>query len=125
MKVNDVNGNTQDIRGPANYMPSSFLAPVMGSAGTAYLTRVLNVFGAAIMGIVRWVGERQTRHEMWLELQAMSDSALKDLGISRRGIDAAVNAAMASRRTGSRRAAAPRVHDIQAAANDDTIHQAA
>ena len=121
MKVNDVNGNTQDIRGPANYMPSSFLAPVMGSAGTAYLTRVLNALGSVIVGI----GERQVRHEMWRELQAMSDSALKDLGITRRGIDAAVNAAMASRRAGGRRAATPRVHDIQAAANDDTIHQAA
>ena len=125
MKVNDINGNTQDIRGPAKYMPSSFLAPVMGSAGTAHLTRVLNVFGAAIMGIVRWVGERQTRHEMRRELQAMSDSALKDLGISRRGIDAAVDAAMASRRAGVRRPAASRVRDVPAAANDDTIHKAA
>lgn len=125
MKVNDVNGNTQDIRGPANYMPSSFLAPVMGSAGTAYLTRVLNALGSVIAGVVRWVGERQARHTMWQDLQAMSDSALKDLGITRRGIDAAVDAAMASRRAGGRRAAAPRVHDIRAAANDDTIHQAA
>ena len=125
MKVNDINGNTQDIRGPAKYMPSSFLAPVMGSAGTAHLTRVLNGIGAVIMGIVRWVGERQTRHELWLELQAMSDSALKDLGITRRGIDATVDAAMASRRTKDRGPTVPRVHDIQAAANDDTIHQAA
>jgi uncharacterized protein YjiS (DUF1127 family) len=77
------------------------------------------------MGIVRWVGERQTRHELWRELQAMSDSALNDLGISRHGIDAAVDAAMASRRVGSRRAAALRVHDIRDAANDDTINQAA
>ena len=123
MKVNDVNGNTQDIRGPAKYMPSSFLAPVMGSAGTAYLTRVLNGIGAVIMGIVR--GERQIRHEMWLELQAMSDAALQDLGITRRGIDAAVNAAMASRRAGGRRVATTRVHDIPAAANDDSMHQAA
>jgi uncharacterized protein YjiS (DUF1127 family) len=125
MKVNDVNGNTQDIRGPAKYMPSSFLAPVMGSAGTAYLTRVLNGLGAVFVGIVRWVGERQIRHEMWLELQAMSDAALQDLGITRRGIDAAVNAAMASRRAGGRRVATTRVHDIPAAANDDSMHQAA
>jgi len=127
MKVNDTNGNTQDIRGAAQYIPSSFLAPVMSSGGTAYLTRIAGTIGRVLMSSARWVGQRQARHQMWRELQGMSEHTLKDLGIGRGQIDSVVNAAFAGNPAGDTAKSADSValHAVPTAANDDTVTRAA
>ena len=127
MKVNDTNGNTQDIRGAAQYIPSSFLAPVMSSGGTAYPTRFLGAIGRVLMDGARWIGQRQARHEMWRELHGMSEHTLKDLGIGRSQIDSAVKAAFASNPAGDMVKAAHTIalRSIPTAANDDTVTRAA
>ena len=92
--------------------------------GTTIVTRVLDLLGRGITGMVRWIAERQTRHTLWLELQAMNDEALRDLGITRRGIDAAVGRELRQGRTPPKAAKAPAVR-IAPAANDDSVLQAA
>jgi uncharacterized protein YjiS (DUF1127 family) len=127
MKVNDTNGNTQDIRGAAQYVPSSFLAPVMASGGTGYLTSIALAIGHALASGAGWIAERHARHQMWRELQGMSDHILKDLGIPRGQIGSVVDAAFAKKPVEdiatSKNSVALR--GIPPAANDDNITRAA
>jgi len=127
MKVNDTSGNTQDIQGVAQYIPSSFLAPVMSSGGTGYLTRIVGAIGHVLMGGARWVGQRQARHQMWRELQGMSEHTLKDLGIGRDQIDSVVKGAFATKPAGHMAKAANNIalRSVATAANDDTVTRAA
>jgi uncharacterized protein YjiS (DUF1127 family) len=127
MKVNDAYGNTQDIRGAAQYIPSSFLAPVISSGGTAYSTRIADAIGRVLVSGARWIAERHARHQMRRELERLSNHTLKDLGFTRGQIDSAVESAFAKKpaRGIEQFTNTAILRTVPTAANDDTVTRAA
>lgn len=127
MKVNDAYGNTQDIRGAARYIPSSFLAPVISSGGPSYATRIADAIGRVLVSGAGWIKEGHARHQMRRELQGLSDRTLKDLGFTRGQIDSVVESAFAKKpargiETFTNTAI---LRTVPTAANDDTVARAA
>ena len=120
MRVNDIKGVSHELPEPAQYMPS----PCVASAPAKPPAR--DFLAGVLMGTLRWLARRQARHALWLELRGMSNHTLRDFGISRRGIDDAVDAVIAGRPVRSTRPAAPRSRAVcPSAANADTLHEAA
>ena len=122
MRVNDIKGVSHELPEPAQYMSSQpgveVTAPPLNKARRAVVR--------ALMGGLRWIVRRQARHTLWLELRGMSDHTLRDFGISRRGIDDAVDAAIAGRPVRSTRTAASRPRAVcPIAANADNLNEAA